>query len=203
MKYVLIIIALLSQLSIAAQNYQNGDIVFKNLDCGALCDAIEAVTSGHAGNSFSHIGLVYIQHDSVFVIEAIGNNVTLTPIKQFEARSKHHLVQARLKPAYKKLIPDALAFALLQIGKPYDDAFLYNNGKYYCSELLYDAFAFANKGKPFFVLEPMTFKQPSSETFFPVWISYYAELNMPIPEGKLGINPGGISKSDKIEIITQ
>jgi hypothetical protein len=51
------------------------------------------------------------------------------------------------------------------------------------------------------VLEPMTFKQPDSNDYFPVWVAYYQNLKMDIPEGKPGINPGGISRSDKIAII--
>jgi hypothetical protein len=108
---------------------------------------------------------------------------------------------ARLKSPYQKLIPKAIQFTLSQQGKTYDEAFLYNNGKYYCSELIYDAFAFANNGKAFFLLEPMTFKQPASQEYFPVWVDYYKVLNMEIPEGKPGINPGGISRSNKIEIL--
>lgn len=111
------------------------------------------------------------------------------------------MVHARLKKEYLKLIPSAITFALKQLDKPYDDEFLYNNGKYYCSELLYDAFAFANMGKPFFELQPMTFKQPQASTYFPVWIEYYKKLNIEIPEGKPGINPGGISRSAKIDIL--
>jgi hypothetical protein len=181
-----------------AQQYQTGDLLFQNLDCGGLCDAIETVTQGYNGQQFSHIGLVYMRNDSVYIIEAIGKEVQLTPIQQFKNRSKHLLVHARLEKNNIKLVPKAIQFALAQLGKPYDEPFLYNNGKYYCSELIYDAFAFANNGKPFFRLEPMTFKQPHDSSFFPVWIDYYKQLNMEIPEGKPGINPGGISRSDKI-----
>jgi hypothetical protein len=188
-------------LSLSAQNYQTGDLLFQNLDCGEICDAIEAVTTGYQDQKFSHIGLVYVHKDSVFVIEAIGNDVHLTSIVDFLERSDNPVVQAKLKPEYQKLVPKAVQFALDQQGKPYDEPFLYNNGKYYCSELIYDAFAFANNGKPFFQLEPMTFKKPGSEEYFPVWVTYYRKLKMPIPEGKPGINPGGISRSDKIRIM--
>jgi uncharacterized protein YycO len=184
-----------------AQQYQTGDLLFQNLDCGGLCDAIETVTQGHNGQKFSHIGLVYLRNDSVYVIEAIGKEVQLTPFNKFEARSKHPLVHARLKTANRKLIPAAIQFSLKQMGVPYDEPFIYNNGKYYCSELIYDAFVFANNGKPLFQLEPMTFKQPNSTSYFPVWIEYYQTLQMEIPEGKPGINPGGISRSDKIEFL--
>jgi hypothetical protein len=181
-----------------AQQYQTGDLLFQNLDCGELCDAIEAVTERYNGQKFSHIGLVYLRNDSVYIIEAIGKEVQLTFIQQFKNRSAHPLVHARLAEKSIKLVPNAIQFALAQLGKPYDEPFIYNNGKYYCSELIYDAFAFSNNGKPFFRLEPMTFKQPQDSSFFPVWIDYYKQLSMEIPEGQPGINPGGISRSDKI-----
>ena len=47
----------------------------------------------------------------------------------------------------------------------------------------------------------MTFIDPKTKTFFPTWVNYYKELKTEIPEGKLGINPGLISRSNKIQII--
>jgi hypothetical protein len=202
MKILLLNTLLLACLcTIQAQQYQTGDLLFQNLDCGPLCEAIETVTNGYEGNKFSHIGLVFVKKDSVFVVEAIGDNVQLTPIQKFASRSTHQLVHARVKKQYAKLAPLATEFALTQLGKPYDEPFLYDNGKYYCSELIYDAFTFANNGKPFFVLQPMTFKQPNSQNYFPAWVAYYKNLNTPIPEGQPGINPGGISLSDKIDML--
>ena len=58
----------------------------------------------------------------------------------------------------------------------------------------------ANK-KPLFDLFPMTFKSPKTEEYFEVWVDYYKKLNIEIPEGKPGCNPGGISTSDKLKII--
>lgn len=87
-----------------------------------------------------------------------------------------------------------------QIGIPYDDEYLYENKKYYCSELIYDCFLNAY-GKPFFKLFPMTFKAPNSNAYFDVWEDYYQNLNIAIPEGELGCNPGGISTSKKIKIL--
>ncbi len=200
-KVIIFTVLFLSASFSKAQQYQPGDLLFQNLDCGGLCDAIESVTQGYNGQKFSHIGLVFLRNDSVYIIEAIGENVHLTPIQNFISRSNNLIVHARVKTQYQKLIPNAIEFALQQQGKPYDEPFLYDNGKYYCSELIYDAFAFANNGKPFFQLEPMTFKEPKSKNYFPVWIEYYQKLQMDIPEGKPGINPGGISRSEKIEFI--
>jgi hypothetical protein len=183
------------------ENYgklRTGDLLFQDLDCGPLCDAIEQVTKSYGDRHFSHIGLVSIEDDSVYIIEAIGSKVQRTPLSVFVQRSKNEILLGRVKKEYKKIAFTAVEVAKQKIGIPYDDAFVYDNGKYYCSELLYDAFKEANQNKDFFLLRPMTFKQPNSDTFFPVWVQYYQELKMPIPEGWAGINPGGISLSPNL-----
>lgn len=179
---------------------QNADLLFQDLDCGPLCDAIEQVTQSFGGRHFSHIGLVKIVQDSVFVFEAIGAAVQKTPLHLFLARSKNEVLVGRLKPEFASIRLGVIDFATKQLGIPYDAAFLYGNGKYYCSELIYDAFKEANHQKAFFELQPMTFKQPHRKTFFPVWVTYYHQLQMSIPEGALGINPGGISMSPKLDM---
>lgn len=179
---------------------KSGDLIFQNLNCGPMCDAINEVTSGYEGLKFNHMGLVVIQDGKFFVIEAGGKAVKSTPLETFLQYSSQTMYLGRLKDTYTHLIPEAIAFATEQIGVAYDDNFLYDNGKYYCSELIYDAFKFAYK-KPFFKLYPMTYKPVGSNEFFPVWVSHFAALNQPIPEGLPGCNPGGMSTSDKINIL--
>ncbi|AWH86903.1 hypothetical protein HYN59_02650 [Flavobacterium album] len=171
------------------------------MDCGPLCDAIEAVTEGYKGKDFSHMGMVYFRNDSLYIIEAAGSSVRLTTLKKFSQNTSKEMPVFRLKEKYRKLIPAAVAFSLQQIGVPYDEEYVYDNGAYYCSELIYDAFMFANGGKPFFQMTPMTYKQPGTNEFFRAWVEYYKSIGKPIPEGLPGCNPGGMSVSDKIEII--
>lgn len=185
---------------------QEGDLLFQNLNCGPLCDAIEAVTEGANGKDYSHIGLIVKINDSLKVLEAIGHEVKATPLQIFFARSGDtakviNITAARLKKEYRSLIPEAVAFSISRIGQPYDDDYLMDNGKWYCSELLYEAFKNANKGKDLFILQPMTFKDPKTGNFFAAWVDYYKELGMDIPEGKPGINPGLMSRSDCLQII--
>jgi len=201
MKYYILLLfsftTLFSQNKIALKT---GDIIFQKMNCGELCDAIHAVTDGYKNNDFSHLGLVYIKNDTTYIIEAAGNNVRMVLLEDFSKNTKTNMFVGRLKKKHQKLIPQAIDFCLTQIGVAYDDEYLYNNDKYYCSELIYDAFLDAYK-KPFFSLTPMTFKEPNSNTFFKVWVDYYSTLNTKIPEGELGCNPGGISKSNKLRII--
>jgi hypothetical protein len=179
---------------------KTGDIIFQSMNCGPLCEAINQVTEGYEGHDFSHLGLVYIQNDSIYIIEAAGTKVQLTPIEKFKSYTNEEMFVGRLKRKFRKYIPEAITFSLEQIGVPYDDAYLYDNGSYYCSELIYDAFLNATK-KPFFELQPMTFKAPNSNEYFEVWQEYYDNLKIKIPEGELGCNPGGISLSNKLKII--
>ena len=203
MKQFLLLFLLSLSSAFAQQKVQllDGDLLFQDMDCGPLCDAIEAVTEGYKGNDFSHMGMVLHRNDTIYIIEAAGKAVRLSTLEKFSKNTKKPMLVGRLKKKYKKLIPDAIAFSLQQMGVPYDEEYVYNNGSYYCSELIYDAFKAANNNKPFFQLFPMTYKQPGTNDFFPAWTDYYKAINKPIPEGQPGCNPGGMSTSDKIEIV--
>jgi len=186
---------------------REGDLLFQNLNCGELCEAIEAVTTGVDGKDFSHCALVVKINDSLKVIEAIGSKVQLNSIETFYRRSGDldsvkNITVGRLKKQFQYLIPKTIFFAKQQISKDYDEEFLINNNKLYCSELIYESLKYANNDKDFLTLEPMTFKNPKTNEFFLAWVNYYKTLNCQIPEGKLGINPGLISRSNKIEVVT-
>ena len=185
---------------------QEGDLLFQNLNCGELCDAIEAVTEGVDGKDFSHCAMVVKINDTLKVVEAIGDQVQVNSLKDFYERSGdtvnvQNITIARLNKEFEHLIPGATAFAIQQTGQAYDDEFLLNNGKWYCSELLYQSFKTANDGNDFFILQPMTFKNPKTKEYFPAWADYYKALDRSVPEGEPGTNPGLISRSDKIQIL--
>jgi hypothetical protein len=202
MKYLFIVFAFCFQFGFSQNKtpkLKDGDIIFQSMNCD-LCKAINAVTEGFDGKDFSHLGMIHIQNDSIYVIEAAGKNVKLTPLEVFKTYTSDTMYVGRLKRKYRKYIPKAIEFSMSQMGVPYDEAYLYDNGSYYCSELIYDAFLDAYK-KPFFELTPMTFKEPNSNQYFQVWIDYYENLKIEIPEGELGCNPGGISTSNKLKII--
>ena len=119
---------------------KTGDILFQSMNCGPLCEAINEVTEGYQGKDFSHLGIVYIKNDSVFVIEAAGKAVKITPYEIFKTYTTEEMFVGRLKRKYQKYIPVAITFSLQQVSVPNDDAYLYNNAKYSCSELIYYAF---------------------------------------------------------------
>ncbi len=186
---------------------REGDLLFQDADCGALCDAIEKVTTGCHGASFSHVGIVAKDKSNNFVvIEASSNGVAATALqtfldRSFDAKGRPKVVAGRLKPKLQRLIPLALKEACALKGKSYDKAFVIDNDGYYCSELIYEIFLRANDNNPVFALQPMTFKDPDSGTILAVWQDYFSKLGVSIPQGQPGINPGGISRAPVLDIV--
>ncbi|WP_060872685.1 YiiX/YebB-like N1pC/P60 family cysteine hydrolase [Myroides odoratus] len=202
MKKILALIVLLSTISYAQQTtFKEGDLIFQNLKCSPLCDAINEVTYGYEGLNFNHIGMVIEHEGSLQVIEATWPEVCITPLNQFLNKTPEPSYLGRLVVKHEKLIPQAKAFALEQLGVPYDENYLYANSKYYCSELIYDAFKAANKNKEFFRMYPMTYKSKYTGEYFPVWVQYFEKLDQIIPEGSPGCNPASLSWSKNITIV--
>ena len=186
---------------------ESGDLLFQDLDCGPLCDAIEKVTTGYEGANFSHVGIAVVNDNgSVVVIEAVSSGVEVTPLRTFlgrslDAKDRPKVVVGRLKKAYHHLIAPAIEEALALEGRPYDKVFAVDNEAYYCSELVYEIFRRANDSEPVFTLQPMTFKEPGTGHTQRAWQEYFSVLGVSIPEGRPGINPGGISRSAALTII--
>ena len=193
-----------------------GDILFQDLDSSPLCNAIELVTPGFKDGNFSHIGIVveigdpycmnpeYEPTKHIRILEALPGGVITTRIDTFLMRSSDvnnnpKVIVGRLHDQYKHTLPTAVQFANKKIGVDYDEIFILNNEKYYCSELIYEAFA----KDSIFQLKPMTFLHPESNDTLQTWIDYYSKLGKEVPQDKLGINPGEMSLSDKIDIVHQ
>jgi len=179
-----------------------GDILFQDLDSSPLCDAIELVTPGYKGANFSHIGLIVSEAGELKVLEALPPKVMLTTIDDFLTRSfdkngSPKVIVGRLKNQYKSSVSSAINLAKEKLGVKYDKVFLLNNERYYCSELIYEAF----EKDSIFQLQPMTFLHPETKDTLQIWKDYYSDLEIKIPENELGINPGIMSLSDKIEMV--
>lgn len=181
-------------------NYHSGDLIFQDLDCGPLCDAIEKATVGYNDFDISHVGIITVEDSGVYVIEAY-DNVEMTPINVFLKRSDKILI-GRLKPQYVKYADEAVENAKRFLGKPYDNYFRISNDSFYCSELVYEAYLDENN-QHLFDLFPMNFKNLKTGKIDSVWIKYFDNIGIKIPQGELGSNPAAYSLSDKIEIVYQ
>lgn len=135
MKHKLLIAAVLIGLAIISfvnpdkSELKEGDIVFQ-ISKSRQSPMIQAATM----SVWSHCGIVVEKKGELYVLEA-SNVVKLTPLDKWikQGRGGRYKVKRVLdKPMhikYKKYI-----------GKPYDLSFKFDNGKYYCSELVYDIY---------------------------------------------------------------
>lgn len=183
--------------------FQAGDILLQDLDCGDACNAIESVTEGANGWDFSHCGIVIEKDGQLWVVEAYGA-VQAVLLDTFLVRNVDSLGKPKVligRPKDRALAKESANLATDYLGKDYDNAFTLDDDKYYCSELVYECFKKANGGKDYFPLNVMTFKTPGTDSIMPFWVEYYKQLNQPVPEGDMGINPGAISRSSKLELI--
>jgi len=184
---------------------QAGDLLFQDLDGSSLSDAIEEVTAEQKVMSFSHVGIaIPIDNKGLMILEAIGDRVQLNDLDSFLTRSLNsdrmpQVLVARLKDQYQDRIKEALDYGKSLLGLPYDPTYLMSDSTYYCSELIYEIFKHSGDGSELFSLNPMTFKDPKTGRFHPVWLEYYKKLGVDIPEGQPGCNPNGMSESNKLD----
>lgn len=206
--YIILLLIIFISTSLKAQipfDLRTGDILFQVNGSSSYTDAIRDVTSGIKGLEFTHVGVAYIENDSVFVLEAIPYGVMKTPVAKFFKQSKKYndnpmVVVGRLKHRYQKAIPEAIATIKTLLGKRYDFVFTPDDDKYYCSEIIYISYLRPN-GKPIFKANPMTFKDKTTGEMSSLWIKHFKIHKQEIPEGVLGTNPGDMSRSKQIKIV--
>ena len=110
-----------------------GDFVFQSLPHNPLIDAIE----GSSGSPFSHCGIIKRSDGRWVVIEAIGP-VKETALSSWIAQGRDKaFVACRLRDPLAKQVPAIIAAAERYEGRPYDIHYDMDDGKIYCSELLY------------------------------------------------------------------
>ena len=186
---------------------QHGDLLFcvASASRDGIAEAIVSVTEGVDLQRVSHVAIVCKEADgNLYALEASGKHgVWLTPIDSFMVHCDHSadgkplVLLGRLKDTSN--VAASVQKAKTYIGRPYDFQYLPSDSAIYCSELIHYSY-FTATGEELFPQVPMSFHD-SSGLVTPFWKEYYKRWNMAVPEGLPGTNPGGISRSDKIEII--
>lgn len=186
------------------QNLQQGDLLFKDTRNNSMANAIKEVTPSLARYSFSHVAVAVQENGEWKVLEAVpGAGVRLSPLASFLSPAKGEVLKVvvgRLKKTHPFDLQQLIMYGKQQIGKPYDEAFVWDTEKFYCSELVYQMFAHAGQASSFSPA-PMTFKEKGKKTFHPTWSRYFQRLHLPIPEGATGINPNAMAKARSLTIL--
>ena len=177
---------------------QSGDLLFRGATTENISEAIDKVTQTSAETHFSHVGLVEVTDTGVVVLHAYPEGGTCgVSLNRFlhPKGDSVRVIAYRLKDEWQRAIPAAIEKAHQMLGKPYNFSYILSDTAHYCSEFVYQAFAVDSV----FRLEPMTFKDPKTETFPSAWVEYYQKMGIEIPEGKPGCNPNGLAASVKLE----
>lgn len=184
---------------------EEGDLLFNVVgNEEGLAAAIVDVTDGIDHQQISHVAIVHMQHGTVYALEATGKHgVWLTPIDSFINNADHTpegkplILVGRLKD--RSNITCSVNKALSYLGRPYDKLYMPDDSAIYCSELVQLSYTYSD-GTSVFPQQPMSFHDKSGNvTEF--WKDYYRSFGMDVPEGWPGTNPGGISRSEAIDII--
>ena len=185
-----------------------GDLLFLDLNCFAGCDAIEVVEPGVYGARISHVGIALNVGGVPYVVEAFPPEVRLTPLKVYCRRSvdekaRPRICVGRLVAEKRHLIPAAIDHAVSLRNLPYDQVYLTGEDAYYCSELVIDAFKYANGGRELFDEKPMSFRDPRTGEVLEYWTKYYAYFGRTVPEGEPGSHPASMSRSPFLQIVAR
>lgn len=184
------------------QRLQTGDLLFQ-CGTGAMTEAIAEATGRGETLKFTHVGIAIIGNRADSILEATSDGgVRMTALTDFLAKSaridgRPAVVAKRLKDTTG--IAAAVRKARTRIGAPYDYSFLPDNGRYYCSELVYESYLRPD-GTHCFTARPMNFRAPDG-TMPHYWTELFERLDEPIPEGVAGTNPNDMSREANLEEI--
>ncbi|MBQ6762875.1 MAG: M28 family peptidase [Bacteroidales bacterium] len=199
------IIAILTAVLVACaprtESLQSGDLIFCGVpsegDEGTAAGAI-AASVGHGNVNIIHVAIVEVADDTVWVIDAtmkrgVDRHPLDTLIRDFTGADgqKPILLVKRLKEGFSpQFIDNAKRF----LGQPYDYWFQPDNGRQYCSELVWESYRRPD-GTPLFDSYPMNFKGPDG-TYPAYWVQLFEELGEPIPQDAPGTNPQDMAEAD-------
>ena len=180
---------------------KTGDIIFRGALKSELSQAINDVTQTEIKTNYTHMGVCEVVENNVYIYHAdLGKGVVkelLNDFLQTESYSKYIADVYRIKNMDEHKLKTVINEANALIGNDYNTTYILEDKGYYCSEYVYEIF----KKDSVFTLEPMTFKDPKTNTFHNGWIEHYQKLGIEIPEGKLGCNPNVMASSETIRFV--
>ena len=179
---------------------ETGDLLFVGIPMDywsddSMAEAIADATSATGDTViFIHTAILEVDPEGqVWVIDAtIAHGVDRHPLDTLladfslkEGNDLRTLCVMRLKDN-----SDAVRYveqAKAMLGEEYDLYFKADNGRHYCTELVYDTYL-ASDGTHLFESVPMNFKNKEGE-MPPYWTKLFAMLGEEVPQGAPGTNP--------------
>ena len=164
-------------------------------------EAIAEATDNNNELTFTHVAIFFEEGGSDSVLEATSpGGVRITPLQEFLDRAER--VKGRPGVVVMRLrdtagLARSVKRAKEYLGLPYDYAFGPDNGKYYCSELIWENYRTPDSVRRF-TARPMNFRAPDG-TMPHFWVELFEQLGEPIPEGIPGTNPNGMAQDPQLQ----
>ena len=180
------------------ERLRSGDLIFvaPQMEADGMDTAIVAATGGPDSLNFTHVAIVEVQGNSVWVIDATGKRgVCRRPLEVFLEDFPGSVFAVRRVTGVDASA--AVSRARSYCGRSYDYRFLPDNEDLYCSELVQKCYLDAS-GAPVFPGEPMNWLAPDG-SLPAYWEELFAGLGMPVPQGVPGTNPERMSQSARLE----
>ena len=179
--------------------WRTGDLVFVE---GCSDGAMDQAIMGSTG-AMVHVGIIENCNDSIYVIDAAPKTgVSRRSFEAFmEAQKDENGHLPNISVMRLKDCRDAEAFvakAKSLCGTEYDFTFLPDNGKYYCSELVFDCYR--RDGQPVFETVPMNFRNAEGG-FDTYWVELFEAQGLQIPQGVSGTNPDDLYHSALLKAV--
>ena len=178
-----------------------GDLLFQVNEPSAMTDAITDATAQQDRYKISHVAIFQRTETGMWALEATGEGgVRRTPWHEFlnssaRINGRPGVIVMRVREDFP--IGEAMRRAESHLGEPYDYSYLPDNGRMYCSELVYESYRRAD-GTPLFTARPMNFRNADGE--LPAfWVELFGRLGEPVPEGIPGTNPADMAKEPVLE----
>ena len=200
MKGLIILLMVLGVLGRYGNDVKTGDLIFVGEGKGDFSKAISEST-GEEGDTvkFVHVGIIEVEESGeVYVIEASPEEgVREIALEKFmeevpKVNGEPIIAIKRITKDYP--VSETIERAKSHLGEPYDWWYLKDNGKMYCSELVYESYI-DEDGEYIFEAQPMNFRGPDG-SMPQFWIELFDELKEPIPEGKPGTNPNDMAREE-------
>ena len=182
-----------------------GDLLFQVGETSEMTGAITAATGKERQLNYSHVGIAVRSRGLDSVLEATSDGgVRVTALGDFLARSAR--IDGRPAVTVMRLsdttgVAAAIERARKFIGQPYDYSFRPDNGKMYCSELVWESYL-APDGSRRFPARPMNFR--AADGSLPrVWAELFAGLGEEIPQDIPGTNPNDMARDPQLKEVAR
>ena len=202
MRTLILYIGILAGAACTQQREQlrTGDLLFQAGSESAMSSAIAAATGRDEALKFTHVGIAVIGDRADSVLEATSNGgVRMTALDEFlvkSARTKGRplVIAKRLKDTTG--VAASVCRARCFMGQPYDYSYRPDNGRMYCSELVWESYL-APDGRHIFPARPMNFR--AADGSMPrFWTELFGRLGEEIPEGVPGTNPNDMARDSAL-----